>query len=75
MDKFTGTKFNMDQLTELAKKNIESNLGSVVDADSDIEEIAEEVFILAHDAVLDAGATEGLAGIIAGFMRTQFGGA
>lgn len=45
-------------LLRAAIRNVESNIGSVVNADSDPNDINEEIFVLAFDAAFDAGASE-----------------
>lgn len=62
----------MDEYTAIARENVSKNLGNVCDEESTREEIAEEIFTLAYDAAIDAGAPESQASIIAGYMRTQF---
>ena len=62
----------LDELADIAARNIDANLGSVCDPESSLEQIAEEIFTLAYDACVDAGATESQASIVAGYMRTQY---
>ncbi len=40
---------------EIALANIDRHLGDVVDSDTSPEEVFEEVYILAYDAMSDAG--------------------
>jgi hypothetical protein len=54
-----------------AIRNVESNLGSLVDDTSTQEDIREEVFTLAWDAAVDAGANENEASAIANYVREQ----
>lgn len=52
-----------------AQRNVEANLGSVVSEEHTADSINEEIFVLALDGALDAGADEASAGAIANHIR------
>jgi hypothetical protein len=58
---------------QAANRNVESNLGSVVTEEHTQEDFNEEVFVLAFDAALDAGANENEASAIADYVRENMG--
>jgi hypothetical protein len=62
----------LDELADIASRNVDANLGSVCDPDASLALIGEEIFTLAYDACIDAGATETQASIVAGYMKTQY---
>lgn len=46
-----------EALKQIARDNVERHLGDVCDADDDPDTIREEIYVLAFDAVFDAGAS------------------
>lgn len=46
---------NEQCMRDIARGAIERNLGDVVDADSSPDSLYDAAFVLAHDALLDAG--------------------
>lgn len=56
-----------------AIRNVESNLSSVADESTNQEDFNEEVFVLAFDAAVDAGASEEEASAIADHVRETMG--
>jgi hypothetical protein len=63
---------NTDWL-QAAFRNVDANLGNVITADDAAEQINEEIWTLAWDAALDAGADEHSASLIAEQVRQQLG--
>ena len=63
----------MEQFTEAARKNVERYLADLdLDAMEDSEIFYEEVYALAHDGAIAAGAAPSQASIIAARLRTQY---
>lgn len=60
---------SMDELTLRAERNVEAHLA---DAVAEGDDLAEAVYTLAYDAVVDAGGEISTARIIAGYMRTRY---
>jgi altronate dehydratase len=56
-----------------AQRNVDTNLGSVVTEEHTAEDIREEIFTLAWDAAIDAGADEESASAIADHFRKTMG--
>lgn len=44
-----------ERMRDIARGAIERNLGDVVDEDTSPDGVYDEAFVLAHDALLDAG--------------------
>ena len=62
-----------DALTRAAQQNIESFLSDLPeDAINNQQVFYEEIYTLAHDGALKAGARPEQASIIAGYLRTQY---
>ena len=55
----------LDVQRQLARENVERHLGNACDSDDDPEVIAENAYVLAHDAVVDAGASMEIARTVA----------
>ena len=63
----------MDQFTEAARENVERYLADMCwEVMNDVDTFYEEVYTLAHDGAIAAGAAPSQANIIAAYMRTQY---
>lgn len=63
----------MDKLTEAARENVERFLADLpLEAIDDDAVFYEEVYTLAHDGAIQAGAAPSQASIIASYLRTQY---
>lgn len=63
----------MDKLTDAARENVERYLADLPEeAINDSNVFYEEVYTLAHDGAVAAGAAPSQAGIIAGYLLTQY---
>jgi hypothetical protein len=63
----------MDKFTEAAHENVERYLADMcLEVMEDSEIFYEEVYTLAHDGAIAAGAAPSQASIIAAYMRTQY---
>jgi hypothetical protein len=55
----------LDVLRQLARENVERHLGDACDPDDDPSVIEDNAYVLAHDAVVDAGASMEVARMVA----------
>ena len=63
----------MDLFTEAAQENVERHLADMaLEVMEDTEQLYNEVYTLAHDGAISAGAAPSQASIIASYMRTQY---
>lgn len=63
----------MDELTQAARENVDQFLAELPLEAIDNEQVFyEEVYSLAHEGAMQAGARVEQANIIAGFLRTQY---
>ena len=62
----------LDVLRQLARDNINRHLGDVCDSDDDPEVIADNVYVLAFDAIHDAGASAEVARRVAEEISKEF---
>ena len=62
----------LDVLRQLARDNINRHLGDVCDSDDDPEVIADNVYVLAFDAIHDAGASVEVARKVAEEISKEF---
>lgn len=63
----------MDELTQAARENVDRYLADLPLAVIDDDAVFyEEVYTLAHDGAMRAGAVDSQASIIAGYLRTQY---
>jgi len=60
-------------ILQAAIRNVEANIGSLVDCDSTADDINEEIWILAFDAACDAGACQTDAANIAAHVLENLG--
>lgn len=62
----------MDDFELAAERNVQHHLGDVVTEDHTLEEIAAEVYTLAHDGAVNAGATPEEASEIAASITDRY---
>ena len=63
----------MDQFTAAARENVERHLADMaLRVMEDTNTFYDEVYTLAHEGALAAGAAPSQASIIASYMRTQY---
>lgn len=63
----------MDKFTEAAIENVEAHIGDVgLELLEDIDAFREEVYALAHDGAVAAGAAPSQASTIAAYVLTQY---
>ena len=60
-------------LRQLARENIERHLGDACDPDDDAAVIADNAYVLAFDAIYDAGASAEVARQVAEEISKEFG--
>jgi len=62
-----------DELTQAARENVDHFLADLpLEALDNADVFYEEVYSLAHDGAMKAGARAEQASIIAGYLRTQY---
>jgi hypothetical protein len=64
----------MDEFEQAARDNIDRHLGDVCDPDDDPSVIEDNVYVLAHDAVVDAGASMEVARLVATKISREMAG-
>ena len=64
----------LDVLRQLARENVERHLGDACDPDDAPDVIAENAYVLAYDAVVDAGASMEVARMVAEEISGEMAG-
>ena len=63
----------MDRFTAAAQNNVERHIADMsLEVMEDTKLFYEEVYTLAHDGAVAAGATPSQASIVASYLRTQY---
>jgi len=64
----------MEELKKLARENVDRHLGDACDSDDAPDVIKDNIYVLAHDAVFDAGASMEVARQVATEISREMAG-